>query len=297
MRKDLEVHPQAPAADSGMGYFRSALSTGLNQRFDDWFSPGTQAQQPVTAKKDEITIPSAPLWHMGWVKLNDSESSFNLLQNAVNHLADKGRHSQPFTDDDKEFMKELFEALWWGGKVKGMDEAAQLANHYVNGDGEDLEIDAEVYKTSVIVTDTMGAMKGFVRADPARKITQLKCSDKDFLNSPQAKAVQTGRDVKTHGALKSGGVLMAEQNNSRLKNADHQFYLDMSVGPTANGFHSTWRVDSVYDFEPFSVGYFTLIPLSAKYTLKLPDGLSQHLTNIEVAKAFKYWASWTEHWK
>jgi hypothetical protein len=69
-----------------------------------------------------------------------------------------------------------------------------------------------------------------------------------------------------------------------------------SVREGAKAFFSTWKVDSIYDFEPFSVGYFTNIPLAEGYVLKLPDGLSHHLTTIGVASDFSYTASWTERW-
>lgn len=217
MSDDFEVHPNAPAAEGGMGYFRSAKSTGLHQQFDAWFSRKGRAQLPATDKKAAITIPGAPLWHMGRVAVTDSESSFKLLQGAIDHLANKGRQDEPFTADEKEFMKELFEALWWGGKYQGMPEAAQLASHYVNGGGADLEIDAEVYRTSVIVKDTMAAMKGFVLANADRKIKNLISSDADFLKSAQAKSVLSGRTLATHGTLKSGGALQAEQKQCALE--------------------------------------------------------------------------------
>ncbi len=83
--------------------------------------------------EDRENIPSAPLWHMGKVAVLESKDSFDFLQNTINYLSCKGKLNKSFTDDEKEFMKELFEALWWGGKFKSYDEAARLANHYVNG--------------------------------------------------------------------------------------------------------------------------------------------------------------------
>lgn len=70
--------------------------------------------------EDRENIPSAPLWHMGKVAAFESQESFNLLQNTIDYLTCKGKAERAFTKNEKEFMKELFEALWWGGKYHGL---------------------------------------------------------------------------------------------------------------------------------------------------------------------------------
>jgi len=108
-------------------------------------------------------IPSAPLWHMGKVAVFESKESFDLLQNTIDYLTCKGKLGKDFSNDEKEFMKELFEAMWWGGKYLGYREAAKLANHYVNGEGKSLRINPDLYKKSIIVSDTMDALKGYIK--------------------------------------------------------------------------------------------------------------------------------------
>jgi hypothetical protein len=62
-------------------------------------------------------------------------------------------------------------------------------------------------------------------------------------------------------------------------------------------FKTTWSVDSVYDFEPFEKhDYYTEIPLGQN-KLIIYDGLSEYMTRIGVANAFKYHAEWSEMWK
>ena len=130
-----------------------------------------------------------------------------------------------------------------------------------------------------------------------RNFSPLKSSDPGFLRSSFGAALQQGRNLNAQGSLLKNGCLLAEQSNQRLKNADNRFFLTVStVREGAKGFFSTWKVDSIYDFEPFSVGYFINIPLAEGYVLKLPDGLSHHLTTIGVASDFSYTASWTERW-
>ena len=246
-------------------------------------------------------IPSAPVWHMGKVAVFESQSSFNLLQNTIDYLACKGRLSKPFNKDEKEFMKELFEALWWGGKYHGFDEAAKLANHYVNGNGKKLIIKPQVYKKSIIVTDTVAALKSFIKDMHSRKkkFERVKSSLPTFMSSKHSLMLKRGkRSVVKQGYMLKDGALLVEQSNARLKNADHRFHLEVtSTVSSSNTFVSRWQVNSLYDFEPFDKKFVTSIPLSKNFVLKLPDGLSHHLTKIGVAKDFEYVSRWHETWQ
>lgn len=249
--------------------------------------------------KEREDIPSAPLWHMGKVALNKSKESFDLLQNTVDYLTCKGKIAKSFTDNEKEFMKELFEALWWGGQYKGFSEAAKLANHYVNGNGKPIKINSKVYKSSIIVTDTINELKKYIRSQSSKalSIPVIITSDPIFLLSSYANSLKQGtRSVSQQGYMLSNGALLVEQSNLRLKNADHRFYLRVSTVRT-HQFLSTWKIESIYDFEPFGKSHITDIPLAEGFVLKLPDGLSHYLTTIGVAKDFKYRTEWQEFWE
>lgn len=250
--------------------------------------------------KDRESIPGAPLWHMGKVAVFESKESFDLLQNTIDYLSCKGRLKKPFTDDEREFMKELFEAMWWGGKYLGYREAAKLANHYVNGGGKSLRINPDVYKKSIIVSDTMAALKGYIKEKSTnnKPIVSIKTSNQDFLRSDYALSLKQGkRSAIRQGYLINDGSLLVEQSNPRLKNADHRFHLTVNTTKGGNNiFISRWGVNSVYDFESFEKNYITDIELSKEFILKLPDGLSHYLTTIGVAKAFKYTSTWNERW-
>lgn len=252
--------------------------------------------------EERENIPGAPLWHMGKVVILESKNSFNLLQNTIDYLACKGKLNKRFTDNEKEFMKELFEALWWGGKYHGFHEAAKLANHYVNGKGKPLRIDSEVYKKSVIVSDAVHALKSHIKekSKQNKPIAFVKTSDQDFLKSNHASPLKPGkRSALRQGYILNDGALLVEQSNFRLKNTDHRFhlYVNTKKGNKIGFFVSRWRVESLYDFEPFAKKYVTDIPLTNDFMLKLPDGLSHYLTKIGVAKDFKYTSDWNETWK
>ena len=119
-----------------------------------------QAKACLAKKSD---IPASPLYNMARAAKFDSKDDAKYIQDAVDYLTCKAKAKLSFTDDEKEFLKELYEAFWWGGQYKGYKEAAALANHYVNGPGNAQAspyiINSEIYRNSPIVIATMQAMK------------------------------------------------------------------------------------------------------------------------------------------
>ena len=229
----------------------------------------------------------------------------------------------PFTEDEKHFLVELFEAFWWGGKglniaealgvgnIQGMPEAAELANHYVHGDGKTLEINPELYKSSVIVRDTMAAMKAFIRESINKNIPVpvLQSGDPKFMQSPHftnAKLRIIHRNKDTQGGVLPDGALQAEQMNKRLHYANNRFHLQAFSQPLfstsstrTSRMLTRWRVDDTWDYEPFEkASYVSHLPMgiNREHILKIPDGLSHYMTILGIAKEFKYWAEWHEYW-
>lgn len=260
----------------------------------------------------KVDIPSAPLWHMIRAGRGDSESA-KVLQSAIDFLTCKTKHGLEFDEDDKEFLVELFEALYWGGKYKHWPEAAELADHYVNGDGKEKVLGADVYKTSAIVSDMMVAMKEYIAAQvrAGRQFSPLVSDDPGLLKAPQIQRLFKGkRNATTQGYFNEKlKIIVTEQSNQRLKNADNRFSLKATS--TRNNVdvdvvETWWMVDSLYDFEPFDHSsksltendkrHMTHLPLEGG-TIKLPDGLSHHMTLIGVAKDFRYYSKWLEHWR
>lgn len=76
-------------------------------------------------------IPISPLWHMGKAAKFDSKKIFDIMQKAIDYLTCKAKNKLHFENREKEFLKESYEAFWWGGQYKGWKEAAKLARHYV----------------------------------------------------------------------------------------------------------------------------------------------------------------------
>ncbi|GAB1268968.1 hypothetical protein NBRC116493_22210 [Aurantivibrio infirmus] len=251
--------------------------------------------------EERTEIPGAPLWHMGKTARFESKESFDLLQNTVDYLTCKAQAKLPFTANEKEFMKELYEALWWGGHYHGFHEAAQLANHYVNGNGSSVKLAPALYTESVIVADLITAIKKHIALKKSKHLpfNHIKTGDPDFLNATHVALLKKGkRNVQQQGYLLPEGALLVEQSNLRLKNADHRFHISVNTTFSNKQFFSNWSIASYYDFESFDVSkdFITDIPLNGKFILKLPDGLSHYLTKIGVAQEFSYGTTWTEIW-
>lgn len=181
---------------------------------------------------------------------------------------------------------------------KGYKEAAALANHYVNGDGALLRINAEVYKTSKIVQATSEAMKEYIRElkSKGKDFSMLKCNNPVFMSRPCSQPLRR-MNFRTEGKMKASGVLEAAQDNHRLHKTDGHFFLEARSSVHAgNRIRTIWSVESIYDFEPFEKqDYYTEIPLGQN-KLVIYDGLSEYMTKIGVAKVFTYKAEWEEVW-
>lgn len=293
----------------------------------------------IVQRANSDGIPESPIANMANVFLTGNKGSLALLQGAIDHLTAKAKAAKPFTDDDKKFMTEVFESIWVGGTYKTFYEAAILANHYVNGNGATLFINPDCYINSTIVRDTMTAMVEYLRSSGYLPLDyfELLSSDPVFEQSTYAAPLKgRSRKLNTQGQLLAGGVLLAEQDNHRLKNADHRFRLKVtgrrsSVRTSLQSMHAslrntyncnlqgnlqwltgigtgsatldslkmlgsditlTWRVDSVYDFEPFPTTYYTPLPLGPGIQVRMPDGLSEYITRVGVAKVFDYYSEW-----
>lgn len=267
-------------------------------------NPASLSKRAKQCLEKATDIPGAPLWSLGKGAAFGSDEDFAQVQKAVDYLTCKAKARLPFSADERTFLKELYEAFWWGGKAKGLWEAAELANHYVNGNGAALRVSADLYKTSAVVRDASAGMKEYIRllrsGSKAKALPPVLASnDPGFLQSGQFRSLSrsSGRSQQTEGILLPDGALQAEQANQRLQKADNRFHLKAFLSPLEDGnLHTRWRVDSVYDFEPFEKkDYISRVPIGS-WTLMLPDGLSQYMTVLGVAKAFDYYAEWNETW-
>lgn len=272
-------------------------------------SPSNNTQEISTKAhaclEQAVEIPGAPLFHMGNIAAFKSKSSFDLMQDTINYLTCKAKATIQFSDTEKTFLIELYETFWWGGRAMGMPEAAKLADHYVNGNGESVNMDSKPYETSVVVQDTIKALKSYILETAGRNeyFFTLVSNEPKFRRSKYFKPlmlINGSRNRHTQGYVHSSGLIYAEDNNERLQKADNRFFLNATTNNSnGNGFHTRWSVKNRYDFEPFSESdKFTDLDFGNGKALLLPDGLSEYMdSGLGIAKPFEYSATWLEVWK
>lgn len=247
-----------------------------------------------------VEIPSSPLIDLTKVKVFGSKAALERLQLAVDALTRKAKAGSRFTPEEKTFLVELFECFSLGGWAMGYSEAAALADHYVHGDGVVLQLDAAVYAGSAVVRDTQAAMKKHIQEQligSKGSVLTLHSADGVLLKRKEFMALMDkSRNLETQGRMLVGGWLLTEQGNQRLQKANNRFQLGSTSQVSDKNISTTWRVDDDYVFEPFAKGYYTDLHLRDKMVLRMPDGLSEYMTRIGIAKAFKHYAEWTELW-
>jgi hypothetical protein len=275
-----------------------------NQALASNDNPQTLTDKAQACLEQAVEVPGAPLYHMGNIAIFNSKSSFELMQSTIDYLTCKAKIKIPFTTKEKAFLIELYETFWWGGIAKGMPEAGKLANHYVNGKGKAVQMDATPYQKSVVVQDTIKAMKLYIKELASKNgyFFTLKTGDLKLIHSQHFKKlmlINSSRNIDSQGYVKSNGVIFSEADNQRLKYADNRFILNANTTKLSKDkFQTWWSVNNRYDFEPFEKSdKYSELPLKENKILKLPDGLSKYMdTGLKIAKPFDYVAKWNEIW-
>ena len=244
-----------------------------------------------------------------WIPAALATGHVEKIQAQIDDLTEKAKKKRAFSADDKEFLTDLYGWIAWGGGRKGLGEASKLLAHYLNGNGKSLEIDSEVYQSSVIVRYAVGEIKSAIAGD-VRKAGVIRnngnVASRDILKK------KSFGDVGTKGQILDNGILLAEQNNVRLKNANNRFGLTSISKVADNEFwesdavrivETRWRVDDSWDFASFGQqrkekrNDFTVLPLRGGKSLRLPDGLSHYLTQLGLAMEFEHYSEWAERWE
>jgi hypothetical protein len=237
-----------------------------------------------------------------WLPFNLAIDDVDEIQKEIDRLTEKARKKEQFEQDEKDFLVSLYSWIAWGGLIKWYPEACHLLRHYLNGKGQPVVLNPHVYKTSVIVNYAIAEMKKLIVED-IKKTGKIRgngvfSSQGNLKDTPRSYAEQCEK-----GAIVKNGTLMAEQNNKRLKNTDNNFPLKLTcsiISTKPIRVNICWNISSIWDYESFerqknqNLNLVTELPLGANAKLKLPDGLSQYLVTLGLAKKFDYSAEWTE---
>ena len=239
-----------------------------------------------------------------WIPFSLGTGDIEEIQKEIDRLSRKVRNKEAFTDQEKEFLVSLYSWIAWGGLMKWYPEASQLLRHYLDVTGTSIHINHNIYSSSEIVRYAVDQFKKSIIADIQTTGTIRnggKLASHGLLkNTPRSFA-----DQCTKGAIVDNGYLMTEQNNKRLKNADNRFPLFaictlLQKNPLR--VKTNWKIESKWDYESYenqrkkNLNLITELPLPGGSKLLLPDGLSQYLEVLNIARNFEYSAEWIEEW-
>ena len=257
---------------------------------------------PICSVPGSIAIPSGIIGGISEIKNGEEcfAMHFGCCQSIFDEADKKVRSGQQLTEDELNTLIFVYILIPLGGRIYGFREAASLMDLYLTPkkaakytEKKPYVINSEVYKTSVIVKYAEEELKKIILDEYKQGILEVG----KIFNSKVLKPTQ--RDSATEGNIQAPDRnIIAEQNNKRLKNADHRFYLQVKILEIkSDNMYLLWYVKSIWDYEPYEkANHVTELTVNEEmgYILRIPDGLSEYLTKVNKAKEFHYTASWKE---
>jgi hypothetical protein len=195
------------------------------------------------------------------------------------------------TSNDVLILRVLYNSIGQGGRFVA-PEAAQLMRRYLKTDLSGTEeIPATVYQNDTAVQKEILKHKAEIKL--ALRSGKLKRGGRiEFAIHASARTSQGC----SHTGIKPPGKRLLRADSERLQKANNRFWLQSYSTADADQVTTRFLVTDCYEFEPFSRGFFTNLELYGQ-KIVLPDGLSEYLTRIGLAKVFTYESSWVEGWK
>lgn len=225
--------------------------------------------------------PIALTYTIGWNVEN--------TQARIDRLEELAIHQQPFTEEDKTFLYDLYTAGAKGGRITCVvPNASRLISRYLDCSGDDLEISSSLVVNSAPVKAKIKEMRFQI-----------------------AWAVAQGRELPAQ--YESETFYMGDPAN--LDAAASLYFGKLTAKPYVNERGESrlaWRVDipwvwPTYDelFEQygdhhaqnFALPNLRSILFGPEYMLRVDDGLGGHLPTLGLAKPFLAYAEWDEPWE
>ncbi len=255
--------------------------------------------------------------------------SFTLIQESIYHVSEKAAQGRTLCEEEVSFIRQLFELPWWAGVEYGANEArrspsagtlpdtrlrgdspvsdpsqvflAELLHHYLHGQGALYPLRRPVYLASVIVKDTVNALKSYIRElyTKNQPATLISSCDRGFLQSMHAVQVEKKRQhVSSLGFIFNDGTMVLEQKDPRSCNIANRFRITAMTSTLGNHLMTRWRVEGTYRFESFdSHALWMELPVTPLFALKIPSGLANHLSLLGLAHPFDYFTDWAERYR
>jgi hypothetical protein len=205
----------------------------------------------------------------------------------------RSRAETVLTDDDIDFLDELYGRITLAGRVVA-PEASQLLRRYMRpGSSGVEEVPSDIYENSPRVQSEMDWHKAQIAKAAQAGRVPLKGGTSNFAVNGEARISEACGAPR--GARKPTRILLAD--GERLQKANNRFYLQSySVRrEESKTLETRFVVTDCYRFEPFHKKLYTEFDVLG-LKLRLEDGLGEYLTRIGKAKIFTYESTWEQPW-
>lgn len=210
-------------------------------------------------------------------------------QARIDRLEERAIQKQPFSDDDREFLYDLYATGVKGARITRVaPNASRLVGRYLDQSGEDLEIDAELAANSAPVQAEMKAMRRHIAWAVAnqREVAERYESETFYMGDPA--------HLDAVASLYFGKLIVRpyvdDNGASRLAwRAEVPW-----VWPTYDKLFTQYGDPHAQNF---ALPNLRSIVFGPRYLLRVDDGLGGHLPELGLAKPFLAYAEWDEPWE
>ena len=207
------------------------------------------------------------------------------MQARVNELEEKAIARADFTEEDKEFLRDLYTCMAKGGKLTLiLLQTGQMMDHYLSCSGESLKTASRIFAWSPNVTDQMDKLRNRMLKDLQSGVEPKKRYASGVFYMPH------WRSPDSIFGLYHGRVFLKILE----KDVD-----EITLGWRAEvpwiwpSYESLFRKHNEYHAECFAIPNLRMLA-GKKYALYIDNGLGEYLTQIGLAKSFLVFAEWEE---
>ena len=202
------------------------------------------------------------------------------LQGQIDSLEALAINKRPFSADQKAFLREFYTTLGKGARLTlVLGESGRLMDHYLNGAGEDFEIDDSIFRGNAKVQAQMATLRERLQSGQGPTLTSPTFHMPDSSNWDSVFGLYYGTLSVTEIKAPDGGTSLAWR---------------AEVPWTWPSYESLKKKYGNYHAENFPLPNPISLVAGQEHALKVDNGLGEYLTHLELAKSFVAFATWRE---
>ncbi len=208
------------------------------------------------------------------------------IQAKVDALEEKAIQGESFSDEDKAFLQDLYKCFAGGARVTiVLCQSAMLMDHYLSGSGEDLRLKPRIFLGSGKVREQISDLKKVILSDIRSRgaaaaeyaTPSFYMGDPEFYDSYVG--LYFGRLLVKTQVRGGGAVLLRWRAEMPWQWPSYQ---------------SLYEKYGDHHAQCFPLPNIRSIILGPQYSLRLDDGLGEHLVKIGLARPFLAFSDWDE---